>query len=205
MNEHPGVRPTIVEPQAPFSKPLRSLPRNTRVMPVGLSANSVGLDGRTNHARKVLFIGVPLTILLAVCLGTWLFARSLSPLTQKTIVNGAYEYSFVFYEDAEPVNLVAGEGFNHNNKALVIAKPSNDDVTKTCEQMNTRHKQWKEAFRAEVMGVERPVCRLKDNVYMVTFFQNSAEHLMEISYAAPLDTNSNDVRKIVESLRVTLQ
>jgi len=207
MNEHPGIRPVIVKPEVASVRPVRSLPFGAKDMPVGLSANSVGLGtGQGISMRRILFTGIPLTILIAVAVGTWLFARSLAPLAPKALVNGSYQYDFLFYKNSELVNLVAGQGLKYGNQAIVIAKTTTDDVVSECKQMNTKKQQWKEAFRTEVMGVERPVCRLNDNVYVMTFYGGSeTKHLLEISYTSPHTANTDDVRKITSSLKVTLE
>ncbi len=196
------MRPVVVQPQQPSPPPVRSLPRNATAMPLGLSANSVGLGiGGGLNTRKILFIGIPITVVLALALGTWLFVRSFAPLNIHTITNSAYEYSFLFYRSSESVNLVAGEGLKYDSKALVIAKPTNDDVVKSCDEMGSK---WKEAFTVQVEGVEHPVCRFNDNVFLVTFFHGKAKHLLEITYTTPHAINVNDVRQIVQSLRVSL-
>lgn len=207
MNEHPGIRPVVIEPETASAKPVRSLPFGVKDMPVGLSANSVGLgSGQGFSMRRILFTGIPLTILIAVAVGTWLFARSLAPLSPKTLVNGSYQYDFLFYKKSEPVNLVEGQGLKYSNQAIVTAKTTTDDVVSECKQMNTRKQQWKEAFRTEVMGIERPVCRLDDNIYVVTFYgAGGTKHLLEISYTSPHTINTDDVRKIVTSLKATLE
>jgi hypothetical protein len=101
--------------------------------------------------------------------------------------------------------LVAGLGFEYRNKAVVIAKTTNDSVSNDCSDMNTRKTQWKESFRTEVAGVERPVCQLHDTVFMVTFYQGRAAHLLEVSYMSKHDVNNNDIRQIVESVKATLE
>lgn len=171
-------------------------------MPFGLSANSVGLDGRSTNWRRILYIGIPLTTLLAVACAAWLVVRSLAPLTTQAIYNGAYEYSFLFYKKSETVNLAAGSGLQYANKALVIAKPTGDDIVTACNKVGPK---WKDAFTVRIEGVQRPVCQLNDNVFLVLFPHGRANHLFEITYTAPRAADTAEVQRIMQSLQVSLQ
>lgn len=174
-------------------------------MPLGLSANSIGLDGRSPVRRRIVGAVLLAVCVIGLCVGGWIGAKSLEPLRPKSIVNGVYEYTFLFYKDAEPVNLVAGQGFKYDDKALLIAKPADEPVITDCNQLNTRKYTWQQAFTAQVLGAERPVCRLGNTVFAVTFFAGQAEHLLEVSYTEPGVVNADEVRAIMESIRVTLQ
>lgn len=202
MNEHPGVKPVVVSPEQPASvRPVRSLPRGAQSMPFGLSANSVGLgDGGLNW-RRMLFVGIPLTVVLALALGTWLYAQRANTLSLKNVANGAYSYDFLFYKTAEPVNLLAGQGYKYDSKALAIAKPTSEEVVRECAQLGEK---WTEVFAVTVEGVPHPACVLNGNVFAVMFAHGQANHLFEITYTSPQAVNRNDVRRSMESLKVTL-
>jgi hypothetical protein len=205
MNEHPGMQPVIVRPQKPLPEPLQPLPHDASVMPAGLSANSIGLGERTNTMRRGVLIGLALLLIVVLGIGARQYIKSREPLKPKTIVNGAYEYTVLFYKDAEPVNLAAGQGFAYGDKARLIAMPTDEAVDAACDKLNTKKDIWRETFRVQVGGVERPVCRLGTGIFAVTFFASKAEHLLQISYTAPSLVNPNDVRKIIESVQVRLQ
>jgi hypothetical protein len=202
MNESPGVRPVVIQPQQEAAPSPRTLPRGATDMPLGLSANSVGLsDGGGPSLRRIALIGLPLTVVLALVLGIWLLVRSLAPLAPQTISNSSYEYNFLFYKSAETINLVAGEGLKYGDKALVIAKPTSDPVVGNCSQLEGG---WREAMRVKVEGVERPVCVLHDSVFLVSFYHGDSRHMLEVTYTAPHAANTSDVRQIMGSVRVAL-
>ena len=192
-----------MQPQQPTPPPMRSLPRNATAMPFGMSANSLGMDDASAlRLRRLLFIGIPVTVLLVLVLVTWLFVRNLTALSPQALTNSAFEYDFLFYKKSETVNLVAGSGLKYDNKALVIAKPTSDDVAKECANMTDGA--WREVFRVSVEGVERPVCRLNDTVFALTVFHGKTKHLFEVTYNSPHDVNTNDLRRIMESLKISL-
>jgi hypothetical protein len=203
MNEHPGVRPVVVQPEQPAQPPVRSLPRNSPVMPVGITANSVGLgDSYGQRIRRLLAVGVPLVAVLALTLGVWLALGNTKSLRTFSITNGVYVYDFLFYKSSETVNLLAGSGLKAQDKALVIAKPTNDEVINDCSEVG---KQWKNAFTTTIEGVERPVCVLNDSVYLVTFYHGKAKHLFEITYMSPHDSKPEEVKQITQSIKVSLE
>jgi hypothetical protein len=200
-NDHPGVRPVVVQPDQPAPSTARVLPHNAKVMPFGLSANSVGLGNGGLNWRRVLFVSIPLTVVLAVAVGTWLFVRSLAALTPHTVYNSSFEYTFLFYRSSETVNLQGGSGLKFDGKAFVVAKPTSTDIITDCARLGTK---WQPAFHVRIEGVEYPVCRLRDNVFLVTFNHGNTKHLFEISYSAPHAINTTDVKQIMESIKVAL-
>src|ERR1700742_5004712 len=110
MDKEPGqiVRPAVHRPA--LSSPPRKLPYNAKHMPLGISANTLGVKPRSLwDIRRILFLGVPLTILLSLSVGVWLAARHISLLGPKDLGNGSYNYHFIFYKAAEPVNLEQGQ------------------------------------------------------------------------------------------------
>ncbi len=170
-------------------------------MPLGVSANSIGLDGRPTNTRLLLMVGIPLLILLSVTFGSWLVVQSVSLFRTKHLTNGAYTYSFSFYKSAETVNLDQGVGLQYGTHAWVIAKPTTDEVVNDCASVAGK---WQNAFTARVEGAERPVCTDGSTTFFVTFYHGTARHLFEITYSDKKDVNQDYVRKFIESLRVTL-
>jgi hypothetical protein len=193
----------VVQPEQPGQPRMRSLPRGTRVMPVGITANSVGLgDTYGQRLRRTLLVGVPLAIVLALTIGIWLALGTAKPMRTFSLSNGVYAYTFLFYKSSETVNLVQGSGLKAE-KAIVIAKPTNDEVINDCGEVG---KDWKTAFTATVDGMERPVCRYKENVYLVTFYHGKARHLFEVTYTnAHATPQADDVRQIMQSIKVSLE
>ncbi|HUC89653.1 MAG TPA: hypothetical protein VMR45_02535 [Patescibacteria group bacterium] len=188
------VRPTL----APAKSFKRGVP-----MPTGVSANSIGLDGRVSNIRRLLMLGLPLTVLLVLVLGIWLLVQqNLTVFSTKNLTNGTYSYTFSFYKKAEPVNLNQGEGLQYGNHATVIAAPTTDEITNDCSLVAGG--QWKTAFTAIVAGSSRPVCSRDNTSYFVTFNYGQARHLFEITYTNTKDAKLSDVRTIIESLTVSL-
>jgi hypothetical protein len=193
----------VVQPEQPLQPPMRSLPRNAPVMPVGVTANSVGLgDTYVQRIRRLLMIVLPLVAVVALTIGVWLAAGSSKPFRTFSISNGAYLYDFFFYKSSETVNLVAGSGLQAPDKALVIAKPTSDEVVNDCSEVG---KQWKNAFTVSVETVNRPVCVLGNNVYLVTFYHGKAKHLFEITYTGSEDKKIDDVKQIMQSIKVSVE
>jgi hypothetical protein len=190
----------VVQPVQSASPQMRSLPRNANAMPIGVTANSVGLgDTHGQRLRRLLWVGVPLAVVLALVFGVWLAAVNAKPLQPSSISNGVYAYNFLFYKSAETVNLVGGSGLEAHDKALVIAKQTSDEVVKTCAEVG---REWKDAFTVSVEGVDRPVCMRSDNVFLVTFYHGKIKHFFEITYTSPSAISSADVRQIISSLKV---
>jgi hypothetical protein len=194
------VRPVVVQPVQSDSPQMRTLPRNAASMPVGVPANSVGLgDTYGQRLRRLLWVGIPLTVVIALACSAWLAVGNAKPLRTVTLNNGVYAYNFLFYKSTESVNLVGGSGLQADGKALVIAKQTTDNVVKDCGEVG---KKWKNAFTVAVEGVDRPVCVLNDNVFLVTFYHGKVKHLFEVTYTSPHAISANDVRKIMESIKV---
>jgi hypothetical protein len=147
----------------------------------------------------MVWVGVPLTIVLALVVGVWLATVNAKPLRQVSVSNGVYAYDFLFYKSAETVNLIGGSGLQAHGKALVIAKQTSDDVVKTCAEVG---RDWKDAFTVPVEGVDRPVCVQNGNVFLVTFYHGKIKHFFEITYTTPGAANDADVRQIMQSIKV---
>lgn len=155
--------------------------------------------------RHILFYGVPVAALLAIAFGTWLFVRSLEPLMTKSMVNGVYQYSFLFYKDAEPANFQGGQGFRYDDRVSVVAGKTPLDVYGKCAELNTKKQAWQEALTVDIQGVQRPVCKYQ-NIYMVTFFgANQSQHMMQVVYDDGGDEEKPAVQKIMQSVKVSLE
>jgi len=193
----------VVQPEQHAQPPVRSLPRNAPYMPVGVTANSVGLgDTYAQRIRRLLMVGAPLVAVIALVMGIWLALGNAKSMRTFSLTNGVYSYTFSFYKSSETVNLIAGSGLKASDKALVIAKPTNDEVVNECTDLG---KKWKKTFTVIVEGVERPVCQLNDNIYLVTFYHGKAKHLFEITYNIKHDTQGEDVKQIMQSLKVSYE
>jgi len=191
----------VVQPEQSASPQMRSLPRNTVYMPVGVAANSVGLGGGSGRRlRRSLVAGIALMAVLALAFGVWIAATHTKPLHEFSLNNGAYTYNFLFYKSSETVNLVGGAGLKSGSKAFVIAKPTSDEVTNDCNKVG---KKWKQAFTVSVEGTGRPVCSIDDNVFLVMFTHGKAKHLFEITYTSPQAASTADVRQIMQSIKVS--
>jgi len=203
MNEEPGhiVRP-VVRSGVPVKALPRKLPYNARHMPVGVSANTLGVvPGRVNM-RRLLFIGIPLVLLLSVSLGTWLLARNLSPLGQKVISNDIYDYHFLFYKAAEQVNLAQGHGLQYDNHVVAIARPSRDNTIQECGVIGSG---WHRAFMVTLEGREQQVCTLNNRAYLIIFYHGDVRHLFELTYTSRQpDSRNKEIQKIIESVTVTI-
>jgi len=197
----PLVRPVVYRPSQ--AAPARKMPFNARHMPVGVSANTINVAShiRVQYIRRIVFFGIPITILVVVVIGVWLAALGLSPLTPKVITNGAFEYHFSYYKSAEPVNLALGEGLQDGNRSLVIAKQTTDLAYNDCSQVGDG---WSRAFIAVIEGQERLVCTRSNKVYLVIFYHEEKRHLFEITYTSTQNGKSDEIRTIMSSLKVSI-
>jgi hypothetical protein len=169
-------------------------------MPVGISANTVDVVGnvRKTRMRSLLFLGIPIAILLAVVVGVWLAARIISPLHQTVISNEGYDYHFLFDKSAEPVNLVQGDGLQLDNRALVIAKPTSDNLIQDCGAVG---RGWTQAFMVLIEGREQRVCTLDNKAFLAIFYHGTEKHLFEITYTIP-QRDYHDLQTIFGSLKI---
>lgn len=213
MDEHSGngsdpsqsgqpVRPVVYQPTRPDQP--RKTPFNPRHMPVGVSANTIDVARRIriHKLRRMLFFGVPVAVLLLVVAGIWLAARGLSPLSPKTVSNDIYEYHFLYYKDAEPVNLDQGAGLQDGNLSLVIAKPTTDPTYSSCSDVG---KEWSRAFVVTLERQERLVCTRSNKEYVIIFTHEEKRHLFEVTFTSTQSGKgkADEIRTIFQSLKVT--
>jgi hypothetical protein len=196
------VRPVIYRPSEPGLP--RKMPFNAQHMPMGVSANTINVAShlRAQRIRRLLFFSIPLTVLLAVVVAVWLAARSLAPLQPKVISNDIFDYHFMFYKTAEPVNLDQGSGLQDDNRSLVIAKPTTDYLYTDCSEVG---KEWRRAFTALIQGKEQLVCTRDNKAYVVIFSHKEKRHLFEITYTSSQNGKTEELNRIFSSLEVTIR
>jgi len=207
MQEQQGpiiVRPVHAGEQQPSPLLPRRLAPGAKHMPMGVSANTVGVAHsiRLAKIRRLLFLGVPVIILLAVVAGVWLAARNLSQLDHKAIRNGAYDYNFDFYKAAEPVNLLQGQGLRLDKRAIAIAAPTTDAIILDCSSLG---REWKEAFEVYIEGEKRPVCSESDKSFLAIFPHGTQPHLFKVSYTSAQrdEQGRKDIETIFSSIKVS--
>ncbi len=172
-------------------------------MPVGVSANALGLTGYVSQRRRAVLAGAFAVLVFVIMCVIYALVQSSHVFSQKTLSNGAYQYTFDFYKSAEPVNLVQGEGVQYGNTATAIAAPTSDAVAADCRHVGS---EWQTAFMVVVNGDPRPVCSIGAKRYLLQFYYANARHLFEVTYATPqLGASQQQVRHIMQSMKVMLQ
>lgn len=186
------AQPVVAAPQPPV-QPQTQPKVNTispvrDAMPVGMSASQLGLDGShhsINWAGLIKKGAVTVVVLVVLAGGFLLLKNVFSSMGTKTLTNGGYTYSFVFYKSANKVALPNGsQAFKYQDTTVAGVVPTNENPPSACWNIGA---QWKEVFTVQAYGATWPVCSpsgVAMSDYTMYFKALNHAHLFTIAYSS---------------------
>jgi hypothetical protein len=140
--------------------------------------------------KKAVVVVVVLAFLIAITLLITIGIYS-SGLSNKTITNGGYTYSFKFYKLAtsSKVNGMNGESYSTKRGLITaVAYPSAQKPLTNCSELGS---QWTQATSVSINGSSYPICTNGSNAeeYATIFTQSGKQHQFSVDYPTAQDSS----------------
>lgn len=169
----------------------QSNPVTNGQMPIGISASQMGLNVPSIQIewRKYIKRALITIAVLVVLVGGFTFVKDfITGFDTKTVTNGGYTYSFMFYRFSHLVTVNGVQIYKINNSSNVSAGPTNESVTTFCAQLN-RYNALQQAFTVQLYGSTRPVCEYQNTLFVMIFTALHENHIVAVTYSKPQNSS----------------